>query len=147
MGSIKRETKTMILREIFYFLSLILFLGSTSFLVAISTPPSTSHADTKAVQPDNSKVNRRDAAGTTLTPEDQYKGSSRDVETTRRIRESLIRDTSLSANAKNVKIITLKGITTLRGPVNSIEESLFIERVAKNINGASVDNKLEVVSK
>jgi hyperosmotically inducible periplasmic protein len=148
MRAINHQTRTMILREMFYFFALILFLGSTSLLVAFSAPMPLSHAEyNKPVPADNSKVNARDTKGTTLTPQDQYRGSAADVETTRKIRESLTRDNSLSANAKNIKIITLKGVTTLRGPVNSIEESLFIERIAKNVNGYRIKNSLEVLNR
>ena len=142
-----RIVRKMILKEIFYFLSLTLFLGSTSFLVAISAPIQKSHADTRSVEADNSKINQRDAQGTNLTPEDQSLVSAADVEMTRKIRESLTRDSALSTNAKNIKIITLKGVTTLRGPVNSPEEKLAIDRIAKNLNTRPIDNKLEVIRK
>jgi len=47
--------------------------------------------------------------------------------------------------AKNVKIITAGGQVTLRGPVNSAEEKMKIEALAKTAAGdAKVDNQLEV---
>jgi hypothetical protein len=133
MRATNKHPRTMILREMFYFCALVLFLGSTSLLVAFTAPPiPLSHADIK---------------NATLTPQDQYRGSAADVETTRKIRESLTRDNSLSSDAKNVKIITLKGVTTLRGPVTSAEESLSVERIANNVNENRIKNNLEVMSR
>lgn len=83
----------------------------------------------------------------TLTPMDQSEGSKADIELTRKIREALTDSDSLSTSAQNVKIITLKGITTLRGPVNTIAEKRQIERVAKNAGAKKVKNQLEVKTK
>lgn len=47
--------------------------------------------------------------------------------------------------AKNVKIITADGKVTLHGPVNSAEEKMKIEKLAKTVAGdAKVDNQLEI---
>jgi osmotically-inducible protein OsmY len=55
-------------------------------------------------------------------------------------------DKALSMDAKNVKIITVNGVVTLRGPVNSVKEKSTIEAKAQNIAGATnVDSQLEVV--
>lgn len=144
----QKISKEIILKELFYFFFLVLILGVTSFFIAIAQPINQSHADdnTIATEPDNSRINKRDTVNSTITAQDQARGSSQDIEMTRQIRERLTRDTALSTYAKNVKIVTLKGITTLRGPVANREESLFIERVARNIS-ASVNNKLEVIKK
>jgi len=51
----------------------------------------------------------------------------------------------MSANARNVKIITIAGRVTLRGPVNSEEEKSVIEEIARrNTPSGTVDNQLEV---
>lgn len=52
----------------------------------------------------------------------------------------------LSTNAKNIKIITINGVVTLRGPVNNGKEKIEIGRKAKEIaNVRNVDNQLEII--
>lgn len=93
----------------------------------------------------NTKMNQRDAQGQTLTPEDQSKGSSADVELTRKIREEIVKNNKLSTDAHNVKIITIGGVVTLRGPVASTSEKSQIEGIAKKTAGVKrVDNLIEV---
>ncbi len=100
-------------------------------------------ADTN--EADNTGINKRDANSQTLTPADQARGSDRDVELTRKIRQMIVKDESLSMNADNVKIITLNGVTTLRGPVGSTAEKTKVERLAAKVVGAkAVRNELEV---
>lgn len=92
---------------------------------------------------DNTKVNERDRPATALTPMDQGGGNDRDI--TAAIRRSVVGDKALSFNAKNVKIITVGGKVTLRGPVKSDDEKAAIESKAKSTAGVSaVDNQLEV---
>lgn len=92
---------------------------------------------------DNTKVNDRDRPGGALTPMDQGGGNDRDI--TAAIRRSVVGDKALSFNAKNVKIITVGGKVTLRGPVKSDDEKAAIESKAKSTAGvSSVDNQLEV---
>jgi osmotically-inducible protein OsmY len=91
----------------------------------------------------NSGVNSRDAGGDTLTPLDQSKGSKRDVEITRRIRNLVTSDKSLSTNAHNVKIISLNGVTTLRGPVNTAEERARVGKLARQV-ASEVHDELDV---
>lgn len=91
----------------------------------------------------NSKLNERDRNGGSLTPMDQGGGKDRDI--TAAIRRSVVADGSLSFNAKNVKIITVAGKVTLRGPVKSDAEKATIESKAKAAAGVTeVDNQLEV---
>lgn len=92
---------------------------------------------------DNTKINDRDRPGGALTPMDQGGGNDRDI--TAAIRRSVVGDKALSFNAKNVKIITVGGKVTLRGPVKSDDEKAAIESKAKSTAGvSSVDNQLEV---
>ncbi|MCA9501176.1 MAG: BON domain-containing protein [Nitrospira sp.] len=94
----------------------------------------------------NSEKNLRDNDGTTLTPFDQLKGSDQDVEMTRKIRQSLMADNTLSMNAHNIKIVTLNGKATLRGPVDTHDERRRILNMAILIVGMNnVINLLEVV--
>ncbi len=101
-------------------------------------------ADDKATDADNSRKNERDRSGKTVTPGDQS-NTPEDLKITQAIRQAVIKDGSLTMTAKNVKIITAGGNVTLRGPVNSAEEKMKIEQLAKSAAGAAkVDNQLEV---
>jgi len=93
---------------------------------------------------DNTRQNVRDRDDRTLTPLDQG-NSQADVDTTAQIRKEIIANTQMSVNARNVKIITLDGHVTLRGPVNSEEEKSLIGQIADRIvQSQNVDNQLEV---
>ena len=95
-------------------------------------------------QPDNSGINKRDRGTNTLTSGDQSESES-DRELTRRIRQAIVKNDQLSMTADNIKIITVNGKVTLRGPVRSQEE---LQRVASIVQGTAgvtaVDNQLEV---
>lgn len=99
------------------------FLGTLPMMATTST-------SVQNVRPDNSKVNERDASGKTLTAQDQAMGSERDVEITRLIRKD-ISASDLSVSAKNIKIITMNGDVTLRGPVDSSSEKEKIYTIAQ----------------
>jgi osmotically-inducible protein OsmY len=59
-----------------------------------------------------------------------------------------MRDKSLSFTAKNVKIITINGKVTLRGPVKTEAERTAIEAAARGVaGGEQVDSQLEVSNK
>lgn len=71
--------------------------------------------------------------------------SATDVEITRQIHNQIMANDSLSADSRNVKIITVDGRVTLRGPVNSEEEKQRIGDIAiKAASPANVDNQLQV---
>lgn len=96
--------------------------------------------------PDNTGRNERDRDGGTMTPEDQSE-SAADRKITADVRSAITSDTSMSLNARNVKIITLNGVVTLRGPVETQAEKDAIEAKAEAVAGvSSVDNQLEVKS-
>ena len=94
---------------------------------------------------DNSRQNVRDRNDATLTPGDQG-NSPADLETTQKIRKALVIDTSgYSITAKNIKIITVNGKVTLRGPVKTDAEKAGIVTLAKSVAGdANVEDQLEV---
>ncbi len=95
---------------------------------------------------DNSGINTRDRDTNNLTPGDQG-NTAADIQLTQNIRKALMGDSNYSMTAKNIKIITVDGKVTLRGPVNSDGEKSGIEALAKNIAGdGNVDNQLEVKS-
>jgi osmotically-inducible protein OsmY len=104
-------------------------------------------APAQAAHPaDNSAKNARDRDGDTLTPADQAKGSDADVKTTQMIRKAVVADGALSTNAHNVKIITLDGTVTLRGPVDSQAEKVKVAQIAAQHAGGTtkVKDQLEV---
>lgn len=80
----------------------------------------------------------------TRTAQDQST-SPRDVELTRKIREQIVADKSLSMRAKNVTIISQNGQVTLKGPVATNQEQAKVEEIAKKAAGTtSVVNQTEV---
>ena len=93
---------------------------------------------------DNTGRNVRDRDDDALTPFDQGE-SEADRAITQAIRKAVVAEDDLSMNAKNVKIITINGVVTLRGPVKTAEEKATIVALAKKAAGAkSVDDQLEV---
>jgi osmotically-inducible protein OsmY len=69
------------------------------------------------------------------------------VDTTAQIRQEIMADAGMTTNAKNVKIITLNGHVTLRGPVNTADEKDRIAAIADRIASAgNVDNQLDVAT-
>ena len=103
-------------------------------------------AQTAAVEPDNSGRNVRDADGATKTPGDQSE-SEPDRTITQNVRQAVTADDSISTNGKNVKIITVDGTVTLRGPVKSEQEKTNIAAKAQQIAGVKkVDNQLEIAN-
>lgn len=93
---------------------------------------------------DNTKQNVRDRQDNALTPLKQG-NSAADVDTTRQIRKQIMAAGNLSINAQNVKIITIDGHVTLRGPVNSEEERRQIVAIAARVTPAvNVDDQLQV---
>jgi osmotically-inducible protein OsmY len=115
--------------------------GTTSPKASDAAP---STAPAPGTPPDNTEKNKRDKSDTALTPGDQG-NNDRDLKITQQIRQAVVGDSALSFNAKNVKIITLNGKVTLRGPVASDQERASIEAAARKVAGAgNVDNQLEV---
>jgi len=93
---------------------------------------------------DNTSKNQRDRSGETATSGDQS-NSQEDVQITAAVRRAVVEDRSLSATAKNVKIITADGVVTLRGPVQNEAEKTKIAELAQSAAGnAKIDNQLEV---
>lgn len=93
---------------------------------------------------DNTNNNTRDRDDTRLTPMDQGSSDS-DLEITQAIRKTVVDLDDLSINAQNVKIITLNGVVTLRGPVGTAEERTLIANIAERTVGVvRVDNQLEI---
>ena len=95
--------------------------------------------------PDNTKVNQRDQDKSQPTA-DQQKDNRSDRDIAQQIRQSVMKDKSLSSYAHNVKIISQNGVVTLKGPVRSDDEKRAIEAKAADIAGQDkVTSELQVV--
>jgi hyperosmotically inducible protein len=100
--------------------------------------------DTIAKPADNSAKNERDQDGRTLTAGDQS-DTPADIALTQSIRKQVVANDELSTMAHNVKIITVDGVVTLRGPVKSEGEKQQIAATAEKIAGAGkIQNQLEI---
>jgi hyperosmotically inducible periplasmic protein len=103
-------------------------------------------SQTAAVPADNSGRNERDRNDATKTAGDQSE-SEADRTISQNIRKAVTSDDSVSTNGKNVKIITVDGVVTLRGPVKSEAEKTNIAAKAQQIAGVkNVENQLEVAN-
>ena len=83
---------------------------------------------------DNTGINKRDQSQKELTAGQQGE-TKQDRDITQKIRRAIVTDKSLSTNAHNVKIITVGGMVTLKGPVGSEEEKRTVEEKAAEIAG------------
>jgi osmotically-inducible protein OsmY len=98
------------------------------------------------VEPDNTGRNVRDRNDQNKTATDQSE-SEADRTISQNLRQAITADDSLSTNGKNVKIITIDGTVTLRGPVQSEKEKTVIGAKAQQIAGVkNVDNQLEITN-
>lgn len=129
-------------------ISSLLILGIVTLPLAACTnsgPRDDAPGATSTPAADNTARNAADSSGIPMTPLDQGENDV-DRGITRTIRQLVVGDATLSMNAHNIKIITLAGTVTLRGPVNSAEEADRLVKVAEGVAGVSrVDSQLEVV--
>jgi hyperosmotically inducible periplasmic protein len=101
-------------------------------------------ASAQQTPPDNTKVNKADRAKGAVTA-DQQKENAADRDLTKKIRQAVLDDKSLSTYAHNVKIVSQNGQVTLKGPVRSAQEKTSIEAKATKIAGAGkVTNEMTV---
>jgi hyperosmotically inducible protein len=116
-------------------------------LALASAPACAQNSPSQQPAPDNTKVNQRDRNKTEPTA-DQQKEKRTDRDIAAKIRQSIVKDKSLSSYAHNVKIIAENGTVTLKGPVRSDEEKTAVESKAAEIAGADkVTSQLEVKPK
>jgi hyperosmotically inducible protein len=124
---------------------------SASFLMVYSsqgqqaTPtPSDRAPASEATEADNTKRNSDEQNKNTGTAEKQS-NSKDDLTLTQKVRQAVMKDGSLSMNAKNVKIIAQDGKITLKGPVDTEQEKNTIGTEAGEVAGKDkVVNQLEV---
>ena len=93
---------------------------------------------------DNTKINKRDTSSKEITA-DQQGQTKEDREITQKIRQAVVDDKSLSTYAHNVKIITVDGMVTLKGPVRSEDEKRTIQEKAGQIVGKNkIKSEIEI---
>jgi hyperosmotically inducible protein len=78
---------------------------------------------------------------------DDQKNNKSDVETTAKIRKSIMEDKSLSSAAHNVKIVTQNGQVTLRGKVKTDADKEAVLAKAREVAGTSVTDEVTVAAK
>jgi hyperosmotically inducible periplasmic protein len=106
-----------------------------AFMVAGSMTRSQAQTtEQKGTSPDNTKMNAQDRDKASPTA-DQQKDNRSDREISQQIRQSLVKDKSLSTYGHNVKVITQNGQVTLKGPVRSEDEKKTIEAKATEVAG------------
>jgi len=126
--------------------SFTVFLVSVMLIIGCSRDRSETNRVSKNVEADNTARNARDRSDVNKTADDQS-GSEADRTISQNIRQAITADDSLSTNGKNVKIITIDGKVTLRGPVKSDQERSAIGAKAQQIAGVkNVDNQLEIAN-
>lgn len=86
------------------------------------------------IAPDNSGQNKRQ----TSTADNQPNAKG-DRLTTARVRKAIMKDKDLSTYGHNVKIITMNGTVTLKGPVKSEEEK---QKVVSDVAGVVSPDKI-----
>ena len=89
-----------------------------------------------SVKPDNTKVNKRDRNAGAVTA-GQQKENSTDQMMTKKIRQSIMADKSLSTYAHNIKIVSQNGAVTLKGPVKSADEKAAVVAKAVAVAGSA----------
>jgi hyperosmotically inducible periplasmic protein len=116
-------------------------IGSLVFCTSLMAIPHVRFQDAQQPAPDNTKTNKDQPAPTA----DDQKMNAADREITQKIRKSIHQDTSLSAYAHNIKIISQNGKVTLRGPVRSEDDKKNLQAKAVAVAGdGNVTNLLEI---
>jgi hyperosmotically inducible protein len=118
-------------------------LSGAALASVLLTPVASRGQDpnTATTTPDNSATNKAQK-----NTADQQSEATSDRMLTKKVRQALIADKSLSTYGHNVKIITKDGSVTLKGPVHSEEEKQTIVSKTESIVGSPnrVTNQLTV---
>ena len=126
-------------------LGALLFVYSSQGQQPTATPSVPAASDSN--EADNTKRNSAEENKNTDTAEKQSNNKD-DLALTQKIRQEVVKDGSLSLNAKNIKIIVREGKVMLRGPVDNQQEKDTIGAKAGQIAGTNqVNNQLEVKGK
>lgn len=111
------------------------FLGALALLMTSCNSPNTDKTNTGR--------NVRDRDEQAVTSGNQSE-SSGDLAITQGIRRALLDDPNLSTNAKNIKVITIDGVVTLRGPVNGQAEKERVFLLVRQTQGLKdINDQLE----
>jgi osmotically-inducible protein OsmY len=114
---------------------------------ARETKPQAAAPQARAKQPSSSSgTEAHDASDqreARITPLDQSE-SSNDLDTTRRIRQAVMQDESLSFKAKNVTIVTNGDRVVLTGRVNTRAEADRIKDIARSVTPHHIEDRLEI---
>jgi hyperosmotically inducible protein len=136
------------MRALLNLMSISVALSCASALAAdkpadsVTSPPSAQGQKTPSA--DNTGMNVRDKGGATQTPQKQTNAEA-DRKILAEVRRAVVGDKTLSTSAHNVKIVTMNGVVTLRGPVRSEDEKGKVGKLAQQVAGvASVENQLDV---
>ncbi len=113
--------------------------GMLTALFCAAAVMSQGQTPNSGTKPDNTDVNKRDRNLGEATA-DQQKMNAADQDLTKKIRQSIMSDTSLSTYAHNIKIISQNGTVTLKGPVKSGDEKKTV--MAKAIAEAGSADKV-----
>jgi hyperosmotically inducible protein len=111
-------------RSAYMALALALLVPNVSFSQNSGSSPASTSADNSG---------RNQEQGSTA---DQQSQATSDRMVTKKIRQALIADKTLSTYGHNVKIITQNGAVTLKGPVHSEEEKQNIASKAAEVVGS-----------
>jgi hyperosmotically inducible protein len=123
------------------------YLGVLAFLLLFVSAWAQDTPAASQAAGDNSKVNQQDRQSTEPTA-DQQKNDSSDLQLSREVRQSLVKDKSLSTYAHNIKVIAQNGKVTLKGPVRSDDERAAVLPKATQVAGeANVNDEMTVVPK
>jgi hyperosmotically inducible periplasmic protein len=118
--------------------------GGQTPATSATAPETTTSTDVDVARPDNTAVNQRDRDEQAVVPTDQG-NNQEDLNITADIRKRILQNKEMSIKGQNVKIVTLKGKVTLRGPVASEAEKQKIEQIAQDVAGTDkVTSELEV---
>jgi hyperosmotically inducible periplasmic protein len=117
-----------------------LFVACLLSAAVVFGSPGRATAAEPATAPDNTKMNAQENVTA-----DQQKESPKDREITQKIRQAIVRNKTISQYAHNVKIITVNGAVTLKGPVRTQKEKMIVEKAAARVAGkGKVTNEIEV---
>jgi hyperosmotically inducible periplasmic protein len=98
------------------------------------------HTQDKAQMPDNTAQNKGDSQTA-----DKQSNTKVDRDITAKVRKEIVGNKDLSTYAHNVKVITVNGVVTLKGPVKSEEEKTKVAELAANVVPADkITNELTV---
>ena len=123
-----------------------IIMGTLAFFLLASLASIAQDAPSQTA-PDNTTVNERDRQPSERTADQQSEHTS-DRDLAKQIRQTIVKDDSLSTYAHNIKVIVKNGTVTLKGPVRSDEEKQAIVAKAATIAGdGKVTDQLEVSAK